>query len=133
MKNVRATDSKKVNLVLAGLVFAVLMVFLAAEGAEAFCIYNKTDIEISATQTSNHKLFKGFTQTIPVGEKRCCDWKNKDCNKEGKQDSLVKFDVFITGIFGAHYSGNVPICQGFEITADGGITVKGNANKYSCE
>ena len=38
--------NKKVNSIFTGLVFAVFAVFLAAEGADAFCVYNWTDDRI---------------------------------------------------------------------------------------
>ena len=85
--------SKKVNLVLAGLVFAVLMVFLAAEGAEAFCIYNRTDTKIKVHQYGGGRKYSSFSAELNPGEKACCNWTNKDCNKKGKRDSTLYFNV----------------------------------------
>ena len=45
---------KKFNSVVAVLVFAVFAVFLAVEGAEAFCVYNNTNTNMIVEQTSGH-------------------------------------------------------------------------------
>jgi hypothetical protein len=65
------------------------------DSAEAFCIYNRTDdIVIKVKQTGGGVvLVKGFKAKINPGEKACCNWKNKDCNLEGKRDSTVAFVI----------------------------------------
>jgi len=50
---------KKVSSIFAGLVFAVFAVFLEAEGAEAFCVTNKSDVEMHVYQNSLNASFWG--------------------------------------------------------------------------
>ena len=101
------------------------------EGADAFCVYNKTDIVITVRQTSGHKKTYGFGGDIALGDNKCCNWQNKDCNKEGKKDSTVKFDVnYIVG--GAFSPITINICGDVPIKAGGWLTVEGSDVKYKC-
>ena len=120
----------KMNLFLAGLVLTVLGVFLMVEGAEAFCVYNKTDGQIEAVQISGGKFGRSFRQVIAPGDRECCSWKEKSCNKEGKKDSTVTFDVFYDHP-GSQFLSQV--CNKFPIRADGQMTVIGNDLNYKCE
>jgi len=61
--------------------------------ASAFCVYNSTPFTIDVFQAGGGKTFKEFHKRIKPGNKACCNWKNKDCNKTGKRDSLVRFSV----------------------------------------
>lgn len=117
---------KKLNFIFAGLVFIALTAFLAVDGAEAFCIYNRTDdIVIKVKQTGGGVvLVKGFKAKINPKEHACCNWKNSDCNLKGKRDSTVAF--VITDI------NNETIC-GISIPAGGYIEVKGKNGAYRCE
>jgi len=128
---------KRVNLVIAGLVLAGLAVFLTVEGAEAFCVYNNTDMRVHeqllVQQTGGHKTGRGFHKYIPAGENECCNWQNKDCNKEGKRDSIVRLDVSYWGHVPDAPDYTYPICHGVEIKAGGWVTVKGEKGNYKCE
>jgi hypothetical protein len=117
---------KKVSLVFATLVFVMLAAFLAVEGAEAFCIYNKADISIIVDQTSGGD----FRKPISMGDSECCNWQNKSCNEGGKKDSIVKFNVtdMNKGVF---FTGG--ICKDFPIKAGGWLTVRGSGGNYTCE
>ena len=86
---------KKANLIFMAVVLVVFAVFLAAEGAEAFCIYNYTDIRMVVGQVGGGttNVFKQFSAIPKQGEKACCNWTNKDCNKKGKRDSTLYFNV----------------------------------------
>ena len=118
---------KKFNSVIAGLVFASLMVFLMVEGAEAFCVYNKTDTVIHVDQMGGRERTHGFSSKIKQGEKACCNWQNSDCNKEGKKDSIVRVNVYYFGSFR-----NKDICYNFPIKAGGWLTVEGSNTNYKC-
>jgi len=125
---------KKVNLVLAGLVLAGLAVFLAVEGAEAFCVYNQTDRRINVEQTGGHKKDSGFVRGIDPGGKECCNWQNKDCNKEGKRDGIVGFSVYYwkTAPGPGPIGVAIDICQDFAIQAGGWLTIEGKEGNYKC-
>ena len=120
---------KKVNSVFAVLVFAGFALFLAVEGADAFCVYNDTtDRIIQVEQVSGGKEGKQFKAKLTgTGEKSCCNWQNKDCNKEGKRDSTVTFNVYL----GDYWQKNF-ICTNFPIKAGGWLTVEGSGGKYKC-
>jgi len=126
---------KKVNLVLAGLVLAGLAVFLTVEGAEAFCVENHTDAKISASQKSGGKAFREFKKNIEPGERECCSWENKDCNKEGKKDSIIRFNIAYYEYTLRSGTGGywIAACTDFKIKAGGSIKVKGKDGKYRCE
>ena len=124
---------RKFNSVVAVLVFAVFAVFLAVEGAEAFCVYNNTDTVIYATQTSGGN----FSKSISPGEKECCNWKEISCNgvgsppKRGKRDSTVRFDVDYYTPYSPHYT-KENCCKDFPIKAGGWLTVEGSGGNYKC-
>ncbi|MFO8239887.1 MAG: hypothetical protein R6T90_02695, partial [Dissulfuribacterales bacterium] len=98
--------------------------------ALAFCIYNHADTTIHVTQKSGHSIFKGFNADIVPGDKNCCQWEDKDCNKHGHKDSPVSFNISHPE---AHLEPvNVPVCKNFGIKAGGWITVTGSKDEYSC-
>jgi hypothetical protein len=69
---------------------AILSVCLFASfSAHAFCVYNKTSRKIHVSQPSN---LKGFNKYIAGGGKECCNWREKTCNSEGKQTSMLTLD-----------------------------------------
>jgi len=133
---------KRVNLVLAGLVLAGLAVFLTAEGADAFCVYNQMDTWINVDQTGGHKEYggaadPGFSGAIDPGDNKCCNWQNKDCNKKGKRDSIVNFDVYYKASHDTTSPHKFPgetvyICKYFAIQAGGWLTVEGSKGNYKC-
>lgn len=122
--------SKKVNSVLVAVVFAALTTFAAVEGTEAFCIYNNTDRALQVIQKSGNVNTKGFNNNIDPGQNACCNWQNKDCNKKGKNDSTVTFDVIYERP-GSQFLSHV--CTKFPIRADGQMTVTGKDLNYNCE
>lgn len=114
---------RKFNSVIAVLVLAGFAVFLMVEGADAFCVYNKTALDyVHAYQTSGGN----FDEYIPTGSSKCCNWSEKSCNKGGTRTSKVKIRVDKT---------NVPyttICEK-EFDAGGWLEVTGDyRTSYSC-
>ena len=120
---------RKFNSVLVGLVFVVFAVFLMVEGAEAFCVYNNTDIVVEAEQTEGGNFHKRIGSN-----NECCNWKEKSCNKGGKRDSIVKFDVYYKISDHRIVPEKVFICKDFPIKAGGWLTVTGKkSDGYKCE
>ena len=109
-------------------VVMVLGMGFFAVNAEAFCIYNRTDIKIFVYQTGGCTTWasKQFRVDINPGEHACCNWKNKDCNKEGNRDSTLVFNVEKK----SHENKNICIIT---IPAGGYAKVKGKNGAYSCE
>lgn len=115
---------KKVNLISAGLVFAVFASLLVVRGADAFCVYNNTDKELHVSEDVNGGSFwRAFEQNIAPGGKACCNWKEKSCNKGGKRESIVRFTVRANWAYGTE---NVTLCQSFPIKAGGSLVVAGS-------
>jgi len=121
--------NKKVNSIFTGLVFAVFAVFLAAEGAEAFCVYNGTDTEIHFEQTSGGNFYQHISSG---GERKCCDWTDTTCNKEGGRQGIVKFDVSYIKFGGD----TIYIWKDYKIRAKGYLKVivseEGDKGNYKC-
>lgn len=64
---------------------------LAAGDASAFCIYNKIAGKTAyAMQLGN---LKGFSGSISPGGKKCCNYKNRDCNEGGKREAMLDMET----------------------------------------
>ncbi len=111
----------------------IFSLLLVATNSFAYCIYNQTDVLIKAKQVSGGKgLFYRFSKEIDPYEdsKACCNWKNHDCNTEGKRDSIVGFDIY-------RYSQDIfdhwrIICKNVKIKAGGDLIIKGKKGHYQC-
>ena len=73
----------------------------AATGAQAFCVHNDLkDRTVTVTQ-EEHPDWKRqdtrFVKKIAPGTNTCCEFKNMDCNPNGRQNSLVGFEVVVDG------------------------------------
>ena len=102
----------------------LLGLLLAPAGpAQAFCIYNYSDMGLTVQQTKGCHLSWCFEKGIKPGDKACCNWKNKECNNKGKHDSVLRFDV---------YHGNWYYCQGVEVKAGGWMDIRGSDKKITC-
>lgn len=129
---------KRAGCILTGLLLTVVAVFLAAKGAEAFCVYNFIDKTIYADEVSGGANWAvRFYKEIDPGGKECCNWKNHDCNNGKKRTSTVKFDVFYQKLDPSSFETgfwNEPICTDFPIPAGGWLSVKKNSSgQYYCE
>jgi hypothetical protein len=58
-----------------------------------FCVYNSSPVTIEAIQWGGGRDFKDFRATIHPGKRACCNYKNKDCNRSGKKDGLVRMRI----------------------------------------
>ena len=107
---------------------SAIFLCLTAEGADAFCVYNNTDLEFQVQETHGGKKFKEFIKRINPGDHACCNWKNKDCNTKGKKDSTVKFLVAFTQV------DMINVCVDVPVKAGGWLSVTGNKKHgYKCE
>jgi len=125
---------KKVHFIFMALVFVILSAFLTAEIANAFCVYNETDKVLFVQETGGGKIASlgGFiARNLQPGENKCCNWKDKDCNSEGKKDSIVTFEVNTVPIT-SHDPPSIDVCTDFPIKAGGWMTVVGKNNQYTC-
>ena len=72
-----------------------------APQASAFCVNNELkDRSVSVVQ-EEHPDWKRqdarFQKTIAPGASACCEFKNLDCNPNGRQNSLVGLEVVVQG------------------------------------
>ncbi len=107
---------------------ALLLGLLLASAAPAlaFCVYNRTDEEINVYQQSGHRSSRGFSANIKSGERACCNWKNKDCNKKGHKHSIVTFIVSKKRFAVDHN------CSGVEVKAGGWMDVYKRHDGFRC-
>jgi hypothetical protein len=83
------------------LLFAALILLAAATDAGAFCVFNELkDRTVSVTQ-EEHPDWKRqdsrFQKKVAPGTSACCEFKNLDCNPNGRQNSLVGLEVVVDG------------------------------------
>lgn len=77
-------------------------------------------------QQSGGRFDRGFNETLDPGEHGCCNWKNKDCNKHGKRDSILTFNVL------NWYVDNIYYCQGVAVKAGGWMDINGSGTNITC-
>ncbi len=125
---------KKLLLIFMG---AIVSFAFSVNTSYAFCVYNKTDkiIYVDESSGGRNSSVSFASGVLQPGEKKCCNWKNKDCNVKGKRDSLVGFDVeYVDGTPAPSpfrpktYS----ICKNFKIKAGGALVVSGKNKNYRC-
>ena len=108
----------------ASCVALLLGLLLAPAGpANAFCIYNRSDKEVKVEEVGGGSFWRQFHDKIKAGDHACCNWKNKDCNKHGKRDSVLRFNV--------SYGGD-DVCQEVEVEAGGWMDIKRSGNIFIC-
>ena len=117
-------------------VLTILAVFLAgAVNLSAFCVYNNTDKKIYVKEISGGGYFSRFESVIEPGEKDCCNWKNKGCNKKKKRDSKLKFMVkyidYVGGPMPDDSDAYFYICKK-TIKAGGSLSITGKKGHYNC-
>ena len=73
----------------------------AAADAHAFCVYNELkDKSVTLTQEEHPDWKRNdtrFRKTVAPGANACCEFKNLDCNPNGRQNSLVGLEVVVDG------------------------------------
>lgn len=78
---------------------AALLAAAAAPGASAFCVYNELKDKPVSLAQEEHPDWKRndarFRKTVPPGGNACCEFKNLDCNPNGRQNSLVGLEVAV--------------------------------------
>ncbi len=102
------------------------LVLAAAAPASAFCVYNKTSVQLQVEQTKGCKFDKGFSKFIDPGEHACCNWKNHDCNKHGHKDSIVTFRV------PSPAQSYLYLCEDVRVRADGWMDIEVKDGKIRC-
>jgi hypothetical protein len=111
-----------------GVFTAAVLLCAYAGQAGAFCVHNKSDINVNVDQSAGGSFWKGFSAVLAPGEDACCHWSNTDCNKSGEKFSVVKFNASI----GFSKSGQY-ICSDVAIPACSDMGITGTAlHTYTC-
>ncbi len=121
-------------------IFPFILIFLIIGfiyNLEAFCIHNLSDIPMNVIESQGGKGLKSFSQIINPKDKKCCNWKNKGCNKSGKRDGIVRFVIYtVQGYLPTQMGGNVAVgsivCD-IEIPAGGDVFIVGKNGQYRCK
>ncbi len=102
--------------------------------ADAFCVYNFSDIDMKFLEIKGGSAFGRFDEDVEPGAHKCCNWKNKSCNNQGKRDSNLIFKVgsILNNGFGGTTLGKV-YCDNVNIKAGGWLVIKGKNGHYYCE
>ncbi len=81
------------------LLAAALSLAVSAPQALAFCVHNDLkDRPVTLTQEEHPDWKRNdnrFRKTIAPGANACCEFKNLDCNPNGRQNSLVGLEVVV--------------------------------------
>ncbi|MGV8078902.1 MAG: hypothetical protein AB2L22_02410 [Syntrophales bacterium] len=118
---------KKGTVLFAVWIVSVIFLCLTAEGVDAFCVYNNTDIEFTARENQGGKSLKEFEKQIRPGGHACCNWKNRDCNAQGKRDSIITLSAAIMEV------DIIYICFKYPVRAGGWLSVTGEKDSYLCK
>ncbi len=107
---------------------AALLLGLAlapAAPASAFCIYNKTSKTQAVDQVSGGELGRQFHKIIKPGERACCNWKNKQCNKHGHKHSILTFSASLQ-------NSEKFECKDVRVKAGGWLDIEQKDGKVRC-
>jgi hypothetical protein len=81
------------------ILLAVLLVFAASQ-ANAYCIYNDTDREVSVVQEKHPNAMRDerkLNRVLGARSHVCCEFHKLDCNPEGRKNAVVSLEVRILG------------------------------------
>ena len=80
---------------------AAAAALFVAGSAQAYCVQNQLSMRSVRVEQEAHpdKLRdeRGFRHTLKPGERKCCHFKNLDCNPLGRRDAIVSLAVTIPG------------------------------------
>lgn len=131
----------------------LVLTFLSPRLASAYCVYNSknSDRTVTIVQLQNGGKYhenqgdlrafgttsRFFGATLKPGGKSCCNWKEKDCNTQGRNASLI-FGAIDRDVqprmFGSGVRDEVweaEMCHGI-IPAGGALVVTAKGGKISC-
>lgn len=143
------TGVSKISLVAA----CLLLTLLAPRLANAYCVYNdkNSDRMVTIVQLQNGQQYydndgsltafgttsRFFGATLKPGGKSCCNWKEKDCNTQGRNASLI-FGAIDQDVqprmFGSGVRDEIwraEMCHGV-IPAGGALVVTAKGGKIAC-
>ncbi|HUQ27227.1 MAG TPA: hypothetical protein VM051_01455 [Usitatibacter sp.] len=76
------------------------LALLGASHAQAYCVHNQTDREVSVAQERHPNSMRDerkLKRVLAPGSQACCEFHNLDCNPLGRANSVVNLEVRILG------------------------------------
>ena len=77
------------------------LAMLAAPAAQAYCVQNQLLLRSVRVEQEPHpdklREERTFRHALAPGERKCCHFKNLDCNPLGRRDAIVSLVVAIEG------------------------------------
>ena len=113
--------------------FATLAVL--ATGAHAYCVQNQLAGKSVRVEQEPHpdklRAERTFRHTLAPGERRCCHFKNLDCNPLGRRDAIVSISVVIPGEPEHHCGYPEGAEPNVKVTGGGMIRIQDNPRRRS--
>jgi len=81
-------------------ILIALLALCAASCANAYCVYNQIDREVSVAQERHPNPSRDerkLKATLAPGGHVCCEFHKLDCNPEGRAKGIVNLEVRILG------------------------------------
>ena len=111
------------------------MLLAAPAGVHAYCVQNQLSFRSVRVEQEPHpdKLRdeRAFRHTLAPGERKCCHFKNLDCNPLGRRDAIASLLVTIPGepeYYCGYPEGSAPIVK---VTGGGMIRIQENSRRKS--
>ena len=80
---------------------SLLLAATVCTEAAAYCVHNELKDKSITVVQEEHPDWKRqearFKKTLPPGGSQCCEYKNLDCNPNGRPNSLVGLEVTVDG------------------------------------
>jgi hypothetical protein len=114
---------------------AAAALLACATAAQAYCVHNQLASRAVRVEQEPHpdklREERAFRHTLAPGERRCCHFKNLDCNPLGRRDAIVSLEVTIPGEPAHHCGypeGDEPAVK---VTGGGTIRIQDNPRRRS--
>ena len=113
--------------------FAALMLLALAVEAQAYCIHNQLASRSVRVEQEAHpdklRAERTFRHLLAPGERRCCHFKNLDCNPLGRRDAIVSLSVTIPGETAYHCGYPEGAEPNVKVTGGGQVRIQENPRR----
>lgn len=115
--------------------FAAAALLACATGAHAYCVQNQLAHRTVRVEQEPHpdklREERTFRHTLAPGQRRCCHFKNLDCNPLGRRDAIVSLEVTIPGEPAYHCGYPEGAEPSVKVTGGGTIRIQDNPRRRS--
>ena len=113
---------------------ATVLLMLAGPAA-AYCVHNQLASRSVQVEQQPHtdrlRDERAFRHTLAPGERRCCHFKNLDCNPLGRRDAIVSLAVTIPGEPAYHCGYPEGAEPNVKVTGGGQVRIQENPRRRS--